>query len=80
LNPAGWGFIRITCDNGLEHNLFVLGAGKSLTAGQRVRCLVGVNNRGPMGYRLENLESATPMQTPAPPRQRVRAIQSIAAD
>ncbi len=82
LNPAGWGFVKITCDNELEHNLFTLGISKTLVVGQAVRCLIGVNERGPMGYRLEPLEEtdAVVEPLPAPPRQRVRAVEAIAAD
>jgi hypothetical protein len=91
LNPAGWGFVKIQCDNALEHNLFVLGVNKGLTVGQAVRCLIGVNERGPMGYRLEVVDAeavatpeAQPTESPKPvpsrPRMRVSETQAIAAD
>jgi hypothetical protein len=81
LNPAGWGFVKIQCDNGLEHNLFVLGVNKGLEVGQAVRCLIGVNERGPMGYRLE-AAAAEPTETPqpVPVRPRMRVSEAIAAD
>jgi hypothetical protein len=93
INAAGWGFLKLHCENGLEHNLFMLGLTKGLQVGQIVRCRIGVNERGPMGYNAVALETLSNASQSAeivaeeaqvtrvpPPRQRVRATEAVAAD
>jgi hypothetical protein len=93
INAAGWGFLKLHCENGLEHNLFMLGLTKGLAVGQSVRCRIGVNERGPMGYNAAPLETPAEPQLEAetanipqavqhapPPRQRVRTTEAVAAD
>ena len=86
VNPAGWGFLKLQCENGLEHNLFMLGLGKGFAVGQAVRCRIGVNERGPMGHSAAALEQSIESEAfqvaqsfPAT-RQRVRATEAVAAD
>ena len=93
INAAGWGFLKLHCENSLEHNLFMLGLTKGLVVGQSVRCRIGVNERGPMGYNAAPLETPVEPQLESetvsipqevqrvpPPRQRVRATEAVAAD
>ena len=86
LNPAGWGFLKLQCENGLEHNLFMLGLSKGFAVGQTVRCRIGVNERGPMGHSAAPLEQSAQPAAPevaqsfSATRQRVRAIEAVAAD
>jgi hypothetical protein len=72
----------------------MLGLTKGLVVGQGVRCRVGVNERGPMGYNAAPLETPAEPQleietanipqevqhAPPPSRQRVRPTQAVAAD
>ena len=54
IGTKGWGFIKLECQNNLEHNLFVIGLnGENQTVNQRVRCRLGSNDRGPVGYQPE---------------------------
>lgn len=54
IGPKGWGFVKLECQSNLEHNLFALGiTGEHWTVGQRVRCRIGANDRGPVGLQPE---------------------------
>lgn len=51
LDPRGWGLLRLDCKNGLEHRLFIQNLGAAgVRAGQTVRCRLGANRMGPVGY------------------------------
>jgi hypothetical protein len=53
VNPKGWGFVRIRCANGLEHELFALGVAARFAVGDRVSCRIGSNDQGPIGLSPE---------------------------
>lgn len=58
VNPKGWGLVRLDCQNGLEHRLFVQNAaGPGWRVGQTVSCRIGANRQGPVGLPVTDLAS-----------------------
>jgi len=61
VNPKGWGLVRLDCQNGLEHRLFVQNAaGPGWRVGRTVSCRIGANRQGPVGLPVTDVASARP--------------------
>ncbi|WP_027481866.1 hypothetical protein [Deinococcus pimensis] len=66
VNPKGWGLLRVDCANGLEHRMYLPNvASRGFNTGARLRCRVGVNDLGPIGYQVEAAPPAA-AEAPAP--------------
>lgn len=67
VNPKGWGLLKLDCHNGLEHRLYLPNVGgRGFGSGQRLRCRIGANELGPLGYQVEVATELPPTRAPEP--------------